>query len=523
MGDPPPPKKQRILDEEEYQALLERVEAERARADAERARAQTQRENNGLRENFEDKFHLTSQSTWAEWRSQGPGSSSSVSASYATLQVQFVRKYLRDFVLPLELLNTRPEVYIRPLWPNGTHKMNGYGSEGDIQNFTVSLLDGTIDLLKAHPLARPLLYHSEKHLRGVMGGSGRVDISLMHSNMVVGLCEVKKPWITEEEHQTALKQLFAYLCSIELSHRRNTLGLLSTANKIQICWLGGGAAEEIASAQSLVTVPARCVGSSGAHLCYTEPVQCTDRLFMQALCSFVLKCAWSSSMASMEGESEWCCVYEEMDLKFPRTDSLSRFRPDDWNSWSELFQSCSVRVVKSFSPGGDGFAQLIVPACNKKESDPTFEDLPSAVVKFFYTMTAQTVDNDEEDQERITYVRGKTVDEEVEKFNQVNSHLPRDFQAFRRAVRGVPALIMPYCTPILEEDFRTNYAQNLADFIESLREKRIAYTDLKLAHLTTFEGKLTLIDTCRVTLRATDDQLQGMQRDHQNFLNTLNM
>ena len=68
-----------------------------------------------------------------------------------------------------------------------------------------------------------------------------------------------------------------------------------------------------------------------------------------------------------------------------------------------------------------------------------------------------------------------------------------------------------------------NYAQNLADFIESLREKRIAYTDLKLAHLTTFDGKLTLIDTCRVTLRATDDQLQGMQRDHQNFLNTLNM
>merc|ERR1711963_430145 len=124
MGDPPPPKKQRILDEEEYQALLERAEAERARADAERARAQTQRENNGLRENFEDKFHLTSQSTWAEWRSQGPGSSSSASASYATLQVQFVRKYLRDFVLPLELLNTRPEVYIRPLWPNGTHKMN---------------------------------------------------------------------------------------------------------------------------------------------------------------------------------------------------------------------------------------------------------------------------------------------------------------------------------------------------------------------------------------------------------------
>merc|ERR1712137_1382389 len=156
---------------EEYQALLERAEAERKRAEAERARAekaererelereraekaerartQTQRENNALRENFEDKFHLTSQSTWAEWRSQGPGSSSSVSASYATLPVQFVRKYLRDFVLPLELLNTRPEVYIRPLWPNGTHKMDGYGSEGDIQTFTGSLLDGTIDLLKA--------------------------------------------------------------------------------------------------------------------------------------------------------------------------------------------------------------------------------------------------------------------------------------------------------------------------------------------------------------------------------------
>ena len=385
--------------------------------------------------------------------------------------------------------------------------MDGYGSEGDIQTFTGSLLDGTIDLLKAHPLARPLLYHSEKHLRGVMGANGRVDISLMHSNMVVGLCEVKKPWITEEEHQTALKQLFAYLCSIELAHRRNTLGLLSTANKIQICWLGGGAAEDIASAQSLVTVPARCVGSSGAHLCYTEPVQCTDHLFMQALCSFVLKCAWSSSMAAMEGESEWCCVYGEMGLTFPPTHSLSPFHPED-GSWSELFKSCLVRVVKSFSPGGDGFAQLIVPACNKKESDPTFEDLPQAVVKFFYAMTAQTVDN----------VHGKTVDEEVEKFNQVNSHLSQDFQAFRRKVKGVPALIMPYCTPILEEDFRAKHAQNLANFIQRLRERRIAYTDLKLGHLTTFNEEFTLIDTCRVTLSATEDHLQAMENDYQKFL-----
>ena len=92
-------------------------------------------------------------------------------------------------------------------------------------------------------------------------------------------------------------------------------------------------------------------------------------------------------------------------------------------------------------PGGDGFVQLIIPACN--HSDLTFEDLPRAVVKFINPMTAQTVYN--EDQERIEFARGKAVDHEVEKFNQVNSHLPQDFQAFRRTVKGEPALIMPYC------------------------------------------------------------------------------
>merc|ERR1719197_1043653 len=348
-----------------------------------------------------------------------------------------------------------------------------------------------------------------------------------------------KPWGDDigkatYSHNLACKQIFSYLRAVEETERRNVIGLLSTTNTIQLCWLNNRTVETLMTCQSIADVPTQCeesfIDSERAvpTLCLSDQIACNDPKYIHVLCTFLLRCAWSSNMAPIEGVSSWCQVLTENTLitklkdKLPLPENAAKrlkenittkrnnASPDSkdipsWPfhdvEWSQCFAIADLRVIRHFLPGGDGIAQHVVPACCGEE----FDRIPTAVVKFFFPVVWKEQEKGQDPKE----LEGKQVQQEVEKFNLVNAHLPDSHKAFARKLNGQEALVMPYCRPLEMFEFEQQRSV-LKQFLTDLRRKNIAYLDLKRQHVTMFDNHLVLIDTCRVHLQASSEDLNLM-------------
>merc|ERR1712000_41298 len=176
--------------------------------------------------------------------------------------------------------------------------------------------------------------------------------------------------------------------------------------------------------------------------------------------------------------------------------------------WSQCFAIADLRVISHFTPGGDGFAQRVVPACCGEE----FDRIPTAVVKFFFPVVWKEQEKGQDPKE----LEGKQVQQEIEKFNLVNEHLPDSHKAFARKLNGLQALVMPYCRPLEMFEFEQQRSV-LKQFLTDLRRKNLAYLDLKRQHVTMFDNHLVLLDTCRVHLQASSEDLDLMFAEFDNL------
>ena len=75
---------------------------------------------------------------------------------------------------------------------------------------------------------------------------------------------------------------------------------------------------------------------------------------------------------------------------------------------------------------------------------------------------------------------------------------------------------MPFCRPLEGFEFEQQRPV-LKEFLTDLSRKKIAYLDLKRQHVTMFENHLVLIDTCRVRLQASSEDLALMFAEFDNL------
>merc|ERR1712151_153751 len=93
-------------------------------------------------------------------------------------------------------------------------------------------------------------------------------------------------------------------------------------------------------------------------LCLSDQILCSDPQYIHVLCTFLLRCAWSSNMASIEGVSSWCQVLTGSTLITKLKDQLPL--PED--AAKQLKENTTTKRNNKKK---------------KKEEAPDSEDIPS--------------------------------------------------------------------------------------------------------------------------------------------------
>ena len=117
------------------------------------------------------------------------------------------------------------------------------------------------------------------------------------------------------------------------------------------------------------------------------------------------------------------------------------------------------------------------------------------------------------------YRAPKRVEDEVVKFNLVNPHLG-NYSAFHHNLYH-NMLVMPLCVPMSKEEI-LNKKDEIMQFFINLKERNIAYIDVRQAHCTLFHNQFTLIDTCRVFNNANTLHTEQMMKEMRALLDIRN-
>ena len=339
----------------------------------------------------------------------------------------------------------------------------------------------------------------------------------------VGFFEVK----LAGHHETLTKpsiqgQVWAYLNDLMIFHSQPAiLGVLTSFNSSRVCWLSSTTANQLAASNGVINVipdynrPQESFDSAKAKIITSEFVSCNSPTFIRTIASALFKMnnirEWRTSAPSgARIDSYQQCMY------------VSRYVPAEAPEdqvWGDTMRTCKqiVLLEKYQSGGGDG---QVWRGCAigpyKAPADPVAYTNLQCVIKYFHPVANESVSK-----EVFEHENKQRMEEEANKFNEVNPHLGGMARPKRLLQH---ALLMPLCTPLTNDEWELPCTIDaIQECLNRLVAARIAYRDVKRVHFAHFNEVpgIVLLDTCRVKLSASDEALQQMRDEFAAFLESI--